>query len=285
MSKTIFSAYNGLKHDLEKITPEDYVFEAKQIIKHITGYTNREILERYSDTLTQVQENKLTAIINQRKIHYPLQYILGRWDFYGIPFKVGPGVLIPRADTETLVEKALELIKDKKEPLVLDLCCGSGCIGIAIAKNRPDAKIVAVEKYDTALNYAKENAKLSDIKNITFVEGDVLKGTAAEDKYDIIVSNPPYLDPDEMKKLPIEVTFEPETALLGGEDGMLFYREIIKNYRNSLKDGGTIAFEIGATDRQKKLPEMLKQAGFSDVQTALDIEDRERVVFGTVNNI
>ena len=284
MSKNIFTAYNGLKNDLEKIT-EDYVFEAKQIIKYITGYTNREILERYSDTLTPVQENKLTAILNQRRIHYPLQYILGKWDFMGLPFKVGPGVLIPRPDTETLVEKALELIKDKKEPKVLDLCCGSGCIAISIAKERPDAKVYAVEKYSVALKYAKENAILNDTKNVTFIEGDVLEGVANNEKYDLILSNPPYLDTEEMKKLPVEVTYEPETALIGGEDGMLFYREIIKNYKGSLNEGGIMAFEIGATSRQKELPDMMKKADFKNVQTATDIENRERVVFGTVKNI
>ncbi len=284
MSKNIFTAYNGLKNDLEKIT-EDYVFEAKQIIKYITGYTNREILERYSDTLTPVQENKLTAILNQRRIHYPLQYILGKWDFMGLPFKVGPGVLIPRPDTETLVEKALELIKDKKEPKVLDLCCGSGCIAISIAKERPDAKVYAVEKYSVALKYAKENAILNDTKNVTFIEGDVLEGVASSEKYDLILSNPPYLDTEEMKKLPVEVTYEPETALIGGEDGMLFYREIIKNYKGSLNEGGIMAFEIGATSRQKELPDMMKKADFKNVQTATDIENRERVVFGTVKNI
>ncbi|MBR0466101.1 MAG: peptide chain release factor N(5)-glutamine methyltransferase [Clostridia bacterium] len=284
MSKNIFTAYNGLKSDLEKIT-EDYVFEAKQIIKHITGYTNREILERYSDTLTPVQENKLTAILNQRRIHYPLQYILGKWDFMGLPFKVGPGVLIPRPDTETLVEKTLELIKDKKEPKVLDLCCGSGCIAISIAKERPDAKVYAVEKYSVALKYAKENAILNDTKNVTFIEGDVLEGVANSEKYDLILSNPPYLDTEEMKKLPVEVTYEPETALIGGEDGMLFYREIIKNYKGSLNEGGIMAFEIGATSRQKELPDMMEKAGLINVQTATDIENRERVVFGTVKNI
>ncbi|MBR3144774.1 MAG: peptide chain release factor N(5)-glutamine methyltransferase [Clostridia bacterium] len=284
MSKNIFTAYNGLKRDLEKIT-EDYVFEAKLIIKYITGYTNREILERYSDTLTPVQENKLTAILNQRRIHYPLQYILGKWDFMGLPFKVGPGVLIPRPDTETLVEKTLELIKDKKEPKVLDLCCGSGCIAISIAKERPDAKVFAAEKYSVALKYAKENAILNDTKNVTFIEGDVLEGVASSEKYDLILSNPPYLDTEEMKKLPVEVTYEPETALIGGEDGMLFYREIIKNYKGSLNEGGIMAFEIGATSRQKELPDMMKKAGLINVQTATDIENRERVVFGTVKNI
>lgn len=279
---TIFSAYNDLKVRLSKIENCDVVFEAKQIIKHITGYTNREILERYGENLTPVQQNKLTAILRQREIHYPLQYILGRWDFYGLPFFVGPGVLIPRADTETLVEKALELIKDIKEPLVLDLCTGSGCIAVSVAKNRPDSRVTAVERYDVALSYAKKNVKLNGADNVELIEGDVLESAAADKRFDIILSNPPYLSEEEMKHLQPEVTFEPETALIGGKDGLLFYKAIIKNYKNSLKKGGIIAFEIGATKAQDKLPELLAAEGFKNIETALDIEGRQRVVFGTV---
>jgi len=285
MSQTIFSAYNNLKHNLEKIDESDYVFEAKQIIKYVTGYTNREILERYTENLTAVQENKLIAILEQRKMRYPLQYILGRWDFYGLPFMVGPGVLIPRADTETLVEKALDLIKDRKSPKVLDLCTGSGCIAIAIAKNRPDAEVLALDKYDVPLSYAKKNIELNKVDNVTLSEGDVLKGAENDKKYDLIVSNPPYLTKTEMENLQPEVSYEPDTALLGGEDGLEFYRAIIENYKSALKENGIMAFEIGATESQDNLAEMLREAGFKNVDTALDIENRQRVVFGTYNNI
>ena len=149
----------------------------------------------------------------QREMRYPLQYIFGQWEFYGLNFKVGPGVLIPRADTEVLADKALELIKNKKSPRVLDLCTGSGCIAVAIAKTRSDAAVTAVEKYEAALDYARQNVKRNGVNNVTLLAGDVLEAAAAEGRYDLIVSNPPYITAADMKKLQPEVTYEPETAL------------------------------------------------------------------------
>lgn len=283
MARTIFNAYNDIKSELEGVT-DDYVFEAKQIIKYITGYTNKEILLYYTRTLTEYQESRLSEILDRRKTHYPLQYILEEWSFFGYPFLVGPGVLIPRADTEALVENALKRIADVKAPRVLDLCTGTGCIAIAIAKERTDAAVTAVEKFDEAFFYAEKNKELNRVPNLRIIKGDVLEGAAKDMKYDLIVSNPPYVTADEMNSLQTEVTFEPASALFGGEDGLTYYRAIAKNYKDCFNKGGILALEIGAK-QGAQVKEILEAEGYKNVEVLLDVEKRQRVIFGTADNI
>lgn len=274
---TVFEAYNLTKNRLEAVGIEDYVFEAKQIIKHITGFTNAQILSRYQSELTEYQQNNLTAVIKQREIRYPLQYILGQWDFYGRHFNVGVGVLVPRADTEILVEKCLEFLKDKEEPEILDLCTGSGCIGITLAKEIPQSRVVMVDKYDVALQYAVKNAELNGAVNTEIIKGDIFEGTASEVTYDLIVSNPPYIPENEMGEISPETRLEPETALYGGKDGLDFYREIIKNYKTALKKGGMLAFEVGIGE-SLRVGELFKENGFRNITVTKDLNGIERVV-------
>ncbi len=281
---TVFEAYNDIKRQLESFKIEDFVFEAKQIIKHITGFTNAEIIMNAGKELTEFQENNLIAILKQRSIRYPLQYILGEWGFYGGTYKVGPGVLIPRADTETLIDTALDFLKSRESVTVLDLCTGSGCIAISIAREKKSAKVTAVEKYEEALRYARENAKINRTDNVEFISGDIFDGTANDKKYDLIVSNPPYIPPAEMSITSPEVAFEPETALLGGEDGLDFYRAIIDNYKKALKSGGMLAFEVGINE-EEKVKEILENNGFQNIAFKKDAAGINRVVFGTVVDI
>ena len=281
---TIFEAYNKTKKELAAAGIEDYVFEAKQILRHITGFSNVQIISNPHKKLSLFEENNLTAIIKQRLIRYPLQYIIGEWGFYGGNFKVGPGVLVPRVDTETLIDIALEFLKDREKSQVCDLCTGSGCIGITVAREKSDSFVTAVEKYEEALRYARENAKLNGTENIEFISGDVFEGAGAEKQYDLILSNPPYIPPEEMKEISPEAKFEPETALLGGEDGLDFYRAIIKGYKASLVDGGMMAFEVGMGEAEA-VAELIKNQGFCDIGTRQDAAGIERVVFGTVKTV
>lgn len=284
MPKTIFENYNECKHELQKASIEDYVFESKQIIKYVTGYTSAQILSNYQSELSEFQQNMFTAIVKQRISHYPLQYIFGSWDFYGRKFFVGPGVLIPRSDTEILVDTALEFLKDKKSPFVLDLCAGSGCIGITLSLEKTDAKVTLLEKYETALNFINKNIQSLSAKNVTALCGDVFKSAAADKKYDLIVSNPPYIKQKDMAALQKEVTFEPDTALCGGEDGLDFYRTIAKNYANSLLPDGKLMFEVGF-DEAKAVSEILSANGYFDIGVKSDLGGNERVVFGTAKGL
>lgn len=274
---TIFEAYVEAKKRLEAAKIEDYVFEAKQIIKFITGYNNGQILTNYQQPLTEFQKNYLTAVLRQREIRYPLQYIFGEWEFYGRPFKVGVGVLVPRADTEILVEKCLEFLKGKQTPKILDLCTGSGCIGITLAKELPTSNVKMLEKYEEAFKYAKQNITLNAAENATLVKGDIFESDCAEEGFDLIVSNPPYIPQNEMNEISPETKLEPETALLGGEDGLDFYKAIIKNYKKSLNKDGVIAFEVGI-NQSSKVADLLKENGFKDITITKDLNNIERVV-------
>ena len=276
---TIFEAYNDCKRQLQAAGIEDYVFESKQIIKHVTGYTNAQILTKYTQPLNQFQQNSITAIIKQRLIRYPLQYIIGKWNFFGYEFFVGPGVLIPRSDTETLIDVCLESIKDIQNPRVLDLCAGTGCIGIAIKGERSEAEVTLVEKFDEALAYTNKNAAHNNL-NVKIVRGDVLKTEGADELYNLIVSNPPYITNEDMKSLQPEVKFEPSTALEGGEDGLVFYRHIAKEYKKYLASGGVMAFEVGINEADA-VAKIMKENGFTNIQTRKDYCEIDRVVFGT----
>lgn len=281
---TIFESYNNLKKDLASFGIEDSLFEAKQIIKAVTGLDNAGIIANYTRNLTEFEEVNIKAITVQRKVGYPLQYILGHWDFYGRRFKVGVGVLIPRQDTETVVETCLDLLKTKQNPEILDLCAGTGCIGITLACEKKDSLVILLEKYMEAARYTRENIESLSPSNATLFMGDVLNGDLNERKYDLIVSNPPYVTSDEMKYLQKELTHEPETALFGGEDGLDFYRAIAKNYSNSLKENGALVFEIGST-QGTAVSEILKANGFINISVKKDLAGLDRVVFGTVNTL
>lgn len=275
----IFEAYNKTKKELEAAGIEDYVFEAKQIIKHITGFSNSEILMNYTNRLTEFQSNNLTAIIKQRAIRYPLQYIFGEWAFYGREFFVGPGVLVPRADTETLVEVCLKYLKNSESPAVLDLCAGSGCIGITLALEKADASVTLVEKFPEAARYAERNIKRHGTDNATLICGDVLNGAANDKEYELIVSNPPYVPKNEMETVSPEVHYEPETALFGGEDALDFYRAIIAEYKKALKAGGMLAFEVGAGEAAA-VEALLRNAGLKEINTEKDLGGICRAVYG-----
>lgn len=275
----IFEAYNKTKKELEAAGIEDYVFEAKQIIKHITGFSNSEILMNYTNRLTEFQSNNLTAIIKQRAIRYPLQYIFGEWAFYGREFFVGSGVLVPRADTETLVGVCLKYLKNSESPAVLDLCAGSGCIGITLALEKADAAVTLVEKFPEAARYAERNIKRHGTDNATLICGDVLNGAANDKEYELIVSNPPYVPKNEMETVSPEVHYEPETALFGGEDGLDFYRAVITEYKKALKAGGMLAFEVGAGEAAA-VEALLRNAGLKEINTEKDLGGICRAVYG-----
>ena len=260
----IFEAYNSTKKALEKAGIEDYVFEAKQIIKHITGFSSSEILMNYTSKLTEFQSNNLTAIIRQRELRYPLQYIFG--------------VLVPRADTETVIEVCLDFLKDKKDPKILDLCAGSGCIGITLAKEKPEGTCLMVEKFAEAKRYAEKNIERNKADNAEIISGDVFEGTASGGKYDVIVSNPPYIPENEMKTVSPETKYEPETALKGGADGLKFYRAITENYKRSLESNGMLVFEVGIGEAEA-VKEILKNAGLKKTGSKKDLNGIERVVY------
>ena len=195
-----------------------------------------------------VHEEIIRDLAEKRSEGEPLQYLLGEWEFYGYNFKVGEGVLIPRPDTETLIEQVLEICRSQhmSKPKIADLCSGSGCIAVTLKKEMPLAEVYAVELSDKALGYLRENVRMNDA-DVTVIQGDVLSSRLCESlkDFDIIVSNPPYLTQEDMDTLQTEVTHEPALALFGGSDGLDFYRKMTALWRDSLKTGGWLCYEYG----------------------------------------
>lgn len=276
---TIFSAYNDTKNRLREAGIEPYVFEAKQIIRFVTKYSNAQIMEKYMEELDPLKEQFLKSVVAGRVKRIPLQYLLGEWSFFGYDFFVGKGVLCPRPDTETLVEVALDLVGNAPAKIA-DLCAGTGCVGISVAKEKPITLVTAVEKYDAAYDYLTKNIEKNGAENVIAVKGDI-ETYETNEKFDLILSNPPYISRDEMATIDEETKNEPETALFGGEDGLDFYKIILNKWLPRLNDGGSLAVEVGA-GMAEKVKELFIAAGLKNVKTREDINEIERVVYGTL---
>lgn len=223
---------------------ENASFDASCLVENITGLSRTKIM-LCDDDIADEQAELVERAVLRRISGEPLQYILGEWDFFGRTFEVGEGVLVPRPETELLVELALEKLRNVRYPVVFDLCAGSGCVGLTIAAERPDAHVWLFEKYGEAFHYLKRNIKKLGLTNVQAVQHDITLGY--DDKIsetpDLIVSNPPYLRTDELDGLSTEVMHEPATALDGGKDGVDFYRIIASRWLPNVNKHGGIIFE------------------------------------------
>lgn len=227
------------------------------------------------EEMSMEQSAEYESVLNKRAEHVPLQYITGEQDFMGLPFHVNSYVLIPRQDTETLVEEALKVIRPGMK--VLDMCTGSGCILISILKNVPDVEGYGYDISKHAINVAKENAKLNGV-TATFERSDLFEEVM--ETFDVIVSNPPYIPTDVIAELMPEVAvYEPIRALDGKEDGLYFYRQIVAECKKYLTANGKILFEIGH-DQGEAVSELLLNAGFENVKVIKDLAGNDRVVIG-----
>ena len=277
---TLNELFQSAKASLSEIGIENAYFETKELFCKAFG--KEPVYFDMSDYADKKNRKAFESLIKRRVYGEPLQYILGEWEFYSLPIKVGNGVLIPRQDTETLVDTAIELFKDKCGITVLDLCSGSGCIGLALEKNLAVKKIVLVENSKSAVDYLKENVRLNNSK-AEIVKGSVFDNAVIDmlPQADLIVSNPPYLSSSDMENLQREVEFEPKDALFGGEDGLDFYRDIAGLYINKLNSGGRVFFEIGI-DQGVEVSRILTDAGYKNVRIIKDMCGADRVVTGEV---
>ncbi len=224
------------------------------------------------------QAEQFLDMVEKRCARIPVQYITGKQTFMGLSFDVVPAVLIPRMDTEILVETVLSWIGGRKAE-VLDLCTGSGCIAVSIAKLARNARVTASDISAEALETAKKNSRQNGT-DIRFLEGDLFTPFCREERFDAIVSNPPYIPCAELAQLEPEVRdWEPALALDGSADGLAFYRRIIREAPVHLKDGGLLAFEIGY-EQGKAVSELMRQAGFGGVCVQKDLAGLDRVVTG-----
>lgn len=230
------------------------------------------------EDITQDAQKEYEIAVQKRAEHIPLQYIIGEQEFMGLRFKVNSNVLIPRQDTETLVEQVLKIVKPGMK--VLDLCTGSGCVLISVLKNAPELTGMGSDISKTALLVAKENAKLHEV-DAEWVRSDLFDNIT--ETFDVIMANPPYIPTGEILSLMPEVRdFEPENALDGGADGLDFYRKIAGQVKDYLNPGGYVYMEIGY-DQGEAVSELMRNAGFTEVEVIKDLARNDRVVKGKGN--
>ena len=254
----------------------DADFDAGELFRLVTGQD-----ARLADMpLTAEQAARLEALTARRATREPLQYLCGSWPFLDFELAVGPGVLCPRADTEVVAEAAAQMLAGVQAPKVLDLCAGTGCLGLGVKRFCPEADVTCVEKSPEAFRYLKKNA-VSALKQGTAraVEGDLFTYWQGlpEGELDLIVSNPPYLTAAEMQQLQPEVAREPAMALEAGEDGLVFYRALAEHYQNALRPGGALALEIGWQQREA-VTALLAANGWVDIACRKDYGGNDRCI-------
>lgn len=267
---TLKEAYNYGVYFLSANGVDEAEFKSLCLVCHLDGIKNSEysahkddeiIMKRFADMLWKVKSGE------------PLQYVIGKWDFFESEFYVGPGVLIPRPETEELVELALSNIDTSKETIIYDLCSGSGCIGISLAKKLPKAKVFLIEKSQDAFNYLKKNSE--GVSNAVPVMSDISEYSAELPEPDVIISNPPYIPTSQLSSLQPEVQKEPSMALDGGDDGLDFYRIIKDVWFPGLKKGGKLFLEIGE-DQGEKVIDLF--GGTAKVSLKKDIYGNDRMI-------
>ena len=282
MVKTYGELYQDTRRALlETENAQDAGVLARMLICHVSGKSHAQFLadrDLYArETIVEGVEKGLKRLLAGE----PIAYILGQWEFYGLPMLVSPKVLIPRDDTCAVAELAIRqaLFLDK-DPRILDLCCGTGCIGLAVASRVKDAKVTLADVSWDALAVAKENTALNKLTGrVRCVQADALKPAFPFlGKFDLIVSNPPYITAREMLELPVSVKdYEPHLALYGGEDGLQFYRSIASGFAPALKPGGYLCFEFGM-GQGDDVCRILEMNGYTILERTRDYNDRERAV-------
>ncbi|MBR2388483.1 MAG: peptide chain release factor N(5)-glutamine methyltransferase [Clostridia bacterium] len=252
--------YNEICMRLAAAEIENNRGEAAMLVCNFMGITKAELFSKYD---VDFDSKELREAVEKRCLHYPLQYILGYWSFYHETYRVTEDTLIPRQDTEKLVELAIKLLPEGAR--FIDLCTGSGCVAISTLASRQDCRAVGVDLFEKTLTIAGENAEHNGVgKRLGLLRADVLSPSFMNDLglFDCIISNPPYIETKEVSNLSRELSFEPNAALDGGEDGLKFYRVIVSEYAKYLTERGFMLFEIGY-DQAKAVAKISLENGFS----------------------
>ena len=268
--------------ELEEISPTPRL-DVETLLQKVLGVDRLYILLNLERVLSEDEEQLFNKFINERLNNRPIAYIVGNREFMGLDFFVKEGVLIPRPDTEVLVEEVIELAKKKDAKNILDIGTGSGAITVSLAKYLENVKVTSVDISDIALEIGKRNAISNEVDDrINFVKSDLFTNIDKETKFDIIVSNPPYIKREVIETLDKQVKdYEPYNALEGGVDGLDFYRAITKQAKDYLKKGGILAYEVGH-DQSEDVSKLMEMDGYTNIYTLKDLQQIDRVVIGTV---
>lgn len=275
---TVAQLLNKGRELLKEKSIDNFSSEARWLFESVFDCSKEYVFFHADDEVDSEKADEFLKKISQRASGIPVQYIIGSWEFFGESFAVGEGVLIPRPETELLVEFACEYLNSKKDSVVVDLCSGSGCIGLSVAKLNPDARVFLVEKSPDAIRYLNRNAESFNLPNIKIICGDIFNGFDffGIPNPDLILSNPPYINSDEIEVLQAEVLKEPVMALDGGDDGLMFYRAIAEKWLPYC--GGAIAVECG--EGQSDSIKLLFSKQCSETCSIKDFNDIERAVIG-----
>ena len=271
----LIEAYEYGQKRLAEVQIDDAALDAWYLLEYVTGISRAMYFLRMNEEMRAEQEEQYKGYIEVRASHIPLQHITGVQEFMGLEFCVNEHVLVPRQDTEVLVESALKVLKPGMK--VLDMCTGSGCIIISLQKHAKELQGTGVDISEDALAVARKNAEKLDA-DVTFLHSDLFAGVS--EKYDMIISNPPYIRTAVIEELKEEVKFhDPFLALDGKEDGLFFYRIIVEESLNYLKEKGMLYFEIGH-DQGDDVKKLMEEAGFVEVIVKKDLAGLDRVVCG-----
>ena len=284
MATTYNNLYLDLRTMLKKAGVEEATQAARELVCTAAGKTKEELLRDGALYAAPEVERSAYDLAQRLLSGEPVAYLVGEWEFYGLPLDISPAVLIPRPDTEVLAAQVIEKAKDLTECRALDLCAGSGCIGLALAANVPHARVLLGELDDEALKVCRQNIRRNNLTaRVTSMRLDARQKPSRNlGEFHIIVSNPPYIPTADIDTLDTSVKdHEPRLALDGGADGLDFYRAIIEKWRDALAKNGMLFFEVGIGQADEVL-RMMRSSGFGDVQIVKDLNGIPRVVFGTL---
>lgn len=283
MIRTINDVYLDLRAEFRKKGIAGYQIEARDLVAFALDLSDEEFVSKRNQYIFDKDVQKIEELKALRYSGVPLQHITGRWEFYGLPMEVTTDTLIPRPDTETLVEVAIEQLKTRSKGRVLDLCCGTGCVGLAVLKNVSEGITgVLADLSEPALEVARRNVVHNSLshRTLTYQVDALEEASPLLGKFHMILCNPPYIPTADIMTLDIEVQKEPHMALDGGEDGLDFYRAVCRNFAPALNKGGVLAFEVGLGQFEDVMA-IMEEAGYKNVQFRCDLAGIERVVWGT----
>ena len=285
MPKTYNDLYIETRRALRDAGIEAHNLEARLIVAQACGKSTEKLLRDLQLYSTSEIDAKVAELTQRRLRGEPVAYLTNSWEFYGLPLEVTPDVLIPRSDTEVLVQAALEiLVGNKMDARILDLCCGSGCIGCAMAKELPASRVVMLDISKDALRVARRNAAALGVAGrVMCTDADALKAPPMlVGTFDMLLCNPPYIPSGEILELDPSVRdYEPIWALDGGEDGLVFYRAVLENWKSVLRPGAWLLFEVGM-GQSADVEKLMEWAGFQDVHSLDDTAGIQRVVCGHI---
>ena len=285
------TTYNNLFLDtrarLKKAGIEAAQLEARELVCYAADKSREQLYRDMHLYVSAELEKRVEDLVQRRLAGEPVAYIIGEWEFFGLPLDISQDVLIPRNDTEVLAERGIMRAKAAGEGCrVLDLCAGSGCVGLAVASNVPDCRVVLGELSEGAIRTCKQNVRRNQLNaRVTCLSVDAMEPPSSSLwDFDVIVCNPPYIPTGDIPGLDVSVKdYEPHMALDGGEDGLDFYRFIAAKWKTALRLGGTLIFEVGI-GQAPDVEEILAQNGYENIQTTMDSQGIWRVVEGTANN-